>query len=149
MFEEHLVQSILPGGRFLLLTLTLLAALVGCGPPGVQPVSGTVKFAGGAMPMAEVTAIRFEPVAGTTAEGQSKVAGGKIKPDGSYTLTTFEDGDGAFVGEYKVTFVITKTYIGQESLIDAKYTKAETTPHTAKVTTGANQFDFEVTPPGQ
>jgi hypothetical protein len=150
MLEVTRVQRISHSLPVSLFVLSLAAALVGCGPPGVQPVSGTVKFAGGGMPMAEVTAIRFEPIEGTTAAGQVKVAGGKIKPDGTYTLTTFKDGDGAYVGEYKVCFVINKTYVGQEPLIDKKYAKPETTPHTAKVTAGgANKFDFEVTPPGQ
>jgi hypothetical protein len=136
-----------------LLAAALLATMhVGCNStPGMQKVTGTVKFSDGAMPTAEIAVIRFEPVPGTQAPDQSKAASGDIKPDGSYALTTINTGDGAYVGEYKVTFTVLKTYVGRESLVDPKFTAAATTPHTAKVTAaGPNKFDFEISKaPGQ
>jgi hypothetical protein len=111
----------------------------------LQNVSGEVKFSDGTIPKGEITIVRFEPVEGTHAEGQSKAASGDIGPDGKYVLTTIEKGDGAYVGEYKVTFTVLKSYIGRESLLDPKFTSAATTPHTAKVTKGGNNtFNFEI-----
>ena len=123
--------------------------LTGCNSTGIYPVSGKVTFADGPLPAAEVAIIRFEPVQGSTKEGQFKVASGRLAPDGSYKLTTLQPDDGAFVGDYKVTFTIRKEYMGQGTLIDTKFNSADTTPHSAKVKAGANKFDFEVTrPPG-
>jgi hypothetical protein len=129
-----------------LLSLVFLTILAGCGgSPGLYPVHGKITSANGPLPKGEVAIIRFEPIAGTTAEGQTKAASGDIQPDGTYQLTTLDRNDGAFVGDYKVTFTINKTYLGQESLIDPKFTRTATTPHTAKVTSdGDNQFDFEI-----
>lgn len=120
-------------------------AFAGCSSSGVYPVSGKVTFTDGAMPQAEVATIRFEPIPGTTKENQSKPASGRLAPDGSYKLTTLEPDDGAFVGEYKVVFTIRKEYMGTGTLVDPKFTSAETTPHSAKVKAGSNKFDFEVT----
>lgn len=129
---------------FVLLAIVLLA---GCGgKPGLHPVSGKVTFKGGKLPPAEIAIIRFEPVTGTTAEGETKGASGDIQPDGTYQLTTLDRNDGAYAGDYKVSFTIVKTYQGQEPLIDKKFTTAASTPHSATVTAGgANRFDFEVT----
>ena len=117
----------------------------GCNASGVYPVSGTVKFTDGPMPMSEVATIRFEPIEGTTKKDQAKVASGRIAADGSYKLTTLEPDDGAYRGEYKVTFIMRKEYMGTGSLVDPKFTSAATTPHSAKVTSGSNKFDFELT----
>jgi hypothetical protein len=119
--------------------------LAGCNTSGIYPVSGKVTFTDGPMPEAEVAIIRFEPIEGTTKEGQTKPASGRIGPDGTYQLTTLNPDDGAFVGEYKVVFTIRKEYMGQGTLVDPKFTSASTTPHTAKVKAGRNRFDFEVT----
>jgi hypothetical protein len=119
-------------------------AVTGCNTSGIHPVSGKVKFTDGPMPTAEVATIRFEPVQGTTKEGQFKPASGRIAPDGSYRLTTLEPDDGAFAGDYKVTFTIRKEYMGQGSLVDSKYTAASTTPLSATVKSGKNSFDFEI-----
>ena len=131
------------------LTLSILLWQVGCGgPPGMEKASGKVTFADGPMPQGEIAVVRFEPVPGTQAEGQSKGASGDIQPDGTFVLTTMDKGDGAFVGEYKVCFTFLKTYVGRESLVDAKFTTSGTTPHSAKVTAGGkNHFEFEVSKP--
>lgn len=131
------------------LVFSILLLQVGCGgPPGMEKVSGKVTFADGQMPQGEIAVVRFEPIPGTQAEGQSKGAAGDIKPDGTFVLTSMNKGDGAFVGEYKVCFTFLKTYVGRESLVDEKFTTMGTTPHTAKVTAGGkNYFEFEVTKP--
>ena len=129
----------------LLPCLLLFVALIGCGPPGLQQVTGKVTFEDGSAPQGEIKTIRFEPIAGTHAEGQSKGASGDLQPDGTFRLGTMEKTDGAYIGEYKVCLTILKTYIGRETLVEKKFTTANTTPLTAKVTAaGPNKFDFTI-----
>lgn len=123
---------------FIWTVVAIATLLTGCQEgPQIYPVSGTVKFADGSIPHGEVAVIRFEPVAGSSAAGETKAAAGDIKPDGSFKLTTLNPDDGAFAGEYKVVFSVFKTYLGREPLIDAKYTTAETTPFTATIKAGS------------
>lgn len=78
----------------------LLFAASGCGSQGEQPafsgktfpVKGTVTYKG--KPLSHGT-VRFEPDAGREAEG-------KIGPDGTFSLTTFQAGDGAIPGFHRV-----------------------------------------------
>ena len=140
--------------RFLLLRscsfFLLLAAIAmtGCGSsnPQIVPVSGTVKYPDGTVPTGEIAIVQFVSAADRTEGAMAlKPASGDIKPDGSFTLTTSKQGDGAFEGDYKVTFTVVRKYGTQDHLIDLKYTKNETTPHTAKVERGkSNHFDFVI-----
>jgi hypothetical protein len=80
--------------------LLLLAVLAGCGTSGgtiaqTYPVKGRVLLSSGK----PLTAGR---VAFVPKDVQTPPASGPIGPDGSFTLTTKSDGDGAAVGEYKV-----------------------------------------------
>ncbi len=52
---------------------------------------------------------------------------GRLRIAGSFEMTTLKPGDGVIAGKYKVIFTVYKTYMGQESLVPAKYTKPETT----------------------
>lgn len=72
----------------------LATALSGCGPgrPATVPVSGSVTLDG--QPVAAATVL-FQPVSGVP--GRAITAA-----DGSFTLTTFTDGDGAIVGRHQV-----------------------------------------------
>ncbi|MCA9268541.1 MAG: hypothetical protein KDA41_08720 [Planctomycetales bacterium] len=122
-------------------------ALGGCcfgGPTyDTVPVSGTLKYADGTNIEAEVANIQFVP--SDLANAGTKAASGDVRPDGTFTLTTVNPGDGAFVGEYKVTVRVWKTYNGREPLIDSKYEDPGTTPLAAKVEdVSDNHFDFTV-----
>ena len=74
----------------------ILGAAVGCGPsgPSTTGVSGTVTYRGEAV---EGATVSFTPV---SEGGQSAV--GTTDAAGHYELTTFERGDGALAGDYKV-----------------------------------------------
>ena len=89
-----------------LCTTVVLAGALGCGGgasrPETAPVTGTVTYNG--KPVANAT-VMFTPKSG----GAS--ATGKTDENGKFTLTTFEPGDGAIVGEH----VVTVTYTGPES----------------------------------
>jgi hypothetical protein len=81
-------------------TSILLLIATGCGSQAEQavfsgktfPVKGTVTYKG--KPLTRGT-VRFEPDAGREAEGQ-------IGPDGTFTLTTFQPGDGAIPGAHRI-----------------------------------------------
>src|SRR3954466_14530767 len=68
-----------------------------CGPHGEATaiVRGKVTYAGKPVPNGTVN---FIPDRGPSATGE-------IQPDGSYTLMTYEAGDGAVIGAHKVIIV--------------------------------------------
>ncbi len=86
--------------RMLIAGSIVLLAGSGCGSQSNQavfsgktlPVKGIVTYKG--KPLTRGT-VRFEPDAGREAQG-------KIGPDGTFTLTTFQPGDGAQPGIHRV-----------------------------------------------
>jgi hypothetical protein len=74
----------------------LLLATIGCGRPAYQletaPVRGTVTLDGRPLPSGYVVV--------PTSRG--RMASGKIQPDGTFVLTTYDEGDGAQVGSHPV-----------------------------------------------
>jgi len=132
----------------------------GCGgvdsaKPKVYPVSGKVTKKGQPLTAGEVM---FTPSGGP--EGASgHIATGQIGSDGSYTLTTFNTGDGAVLGKHKVTVVARESadlmkmnelkggaiaYKLPKSLVPPKYTKVDTTPLTYTVDDGRNTINIEL-----
>ena len=77
------------------LAASLVAFISGCGDGRAEraPVSGKVTMNG--QPLTFGT-VQFWPVEGRPARGE-------INKDGTYTLTTFDPGDGAVLGEHTVT----------------------------------------------
>jgi hypothetical protein len=143
--------------------LTALMALVtGCGNgPKLGRVSGTVTVDGKLVTRGR---IMFIPTDG-------KAAVGEIGPDGKFTLTTYESGDGALIGPHKVT--ILATTIGPSSfapasideevvlansntsgrilvpgkvgwIVPERYSQLSTTGLTAEVKSGERINDFKV-----
>lgn len=85
-----------------LMPLAALLAIAGCGPdrPAMVPVSGTVTLDG-------------QPVVGASvmlspAQG-GRPASGRTGESGSFTVSTFEPGDGALLGRHTVTVTLQKT----------------------------------------
>jgi hypothetical protein len=76
----------------------------GCGTDPSKPplgrVHGRVTYNG--KPLTNGSVI-FTPVAGPTGGATGQIAAGQLGSDGSYTLTTFEKGDGAILGQHVVT----------------------------------------------
>lgn len=86
----------------LLVTLSLYG-LCGCSSEEsfeVAPVSGLVTIAG--QPVSHGT-IQFAPIAASTDNKPGKTGTGEIQPDGTFTISTFEEGDGAVIGKVKIT----------------------------------------------
>lgn len=73
-------------------------ALIGCGPsrPATAPVEGTVTLDGQPLAGASVT---FTPSAG------GRPGMGTTDSSGKFTLMTYEAGDGAVIGQHKVTVI--------------------------------------------
>jgi hypothetical protein len=88
------------------LTALMLACLVlpasGCGNKGTRqpvfPVRGQVLYEGQLTPHALVV---FHPVA--PQDGNTPLPRGEVAEDGTFTLSTYQPGDGAPAGEYFVT----------------------------------------------
>lgn len=149
-------------------SLVAVAALVGCGGDDsdnkvdVYPVSGTVKMFGN--PLAGAT-VSFAPQ-----EGQP-TATATTDEDGKFQLRTYEFGDGAAEGKYKVVIskattsppsessgdagehddVVVESHAGGSGGISnevpAQYTTSKDTPLTAEVKPGSegdNVFPFEI-----
>lgn len=116
---------------------TILLSAVGCssGNGATEPVSGKVTFKDGS------------PVAGGTivfadvAENSSSI--GYIQQDGTYTLGTFAETDGAPTGKYKVTVTGDSEY-GKKSAVNARFGQQSSTPLEAEVKEGSNTLNFEV-----
>jgi hypothetical protein len=84
--------------------ILLLAAvsMVGCSksPFDLAPVYGKVTIDGKPVSTGRVM---FAPIAKGESREVGKPAFGTLQADGTFTLTTFEEGDGAVVGEHWVT----------------------------------------------
>ncbi|MDX1945631.1 MAG: hypothetical protein SFU86_09485 [Pirellulaceae bacterium] len=78
-----------------MLAFTLLCAA--CGGPKVVPVKGQVKFADGSDPAALAGyVVTFQP-------GDGAIGGfGTVGADGSFTISTFGENDGAVPGTHQV-----------------------------------------------
>ena len=123
----------------------LVLAACGCTfKPPVGKVAGKVSVR--SAPLTSGTIMFFPKAGGPTAQGQ-------IQPDGTYTLTTFDPGDGAVIGTHTV---MVESYVkpakGPAREIDAetvlavppKYTNPGTSGLTADVKDGENTVDFNI-----
>jgi len=146
----------------LLVAASWLLPLAGCFSNGLAKVTGKITVAGKPVTSGQVM---FYPAGGPGAYGE-------IKPDGTYTLTTYKPGDGAWIGAHQVA--IQSTSIGPSSVIEPKtiadelsdnpaahgkilvpgkvtwtvpekYSQPHTSPLTADVLKGkVNRIDFDI-----
>lgn len=109
--------------------LLSLAALSGCGEARVDvvPVSGKVSFAGRAPAGAQIV---LHPV--NRAEPSDVVPSGRVANDGSFTITAYQQGDGAPPGQYIATLqwyrVDPKDGTPGPNVIPEQYGSAATSP---------------------
>ena len=133
-------------------TILLTFVATGCGKAGTVPtakVTGTVAYKGKA---AEGAAVTFFPE-------QGRPASGATDAQGKFTVSTFASGDGAVLGKHKVTIADAapvepppmpgmpgaENYKPPAPRYPAKYRDVGTTPLTAEVGKGTNEFKFEMT----
>lgn len=151
-------------GGFLLAGCVLVGSvwLAGCGSnrPTTAPVQGKITCGGQPVPEGVVT---FYPE-------QGRPATGRIQPDGTYRLTTFEPDDGALIGKHKVTIEAVRfpqagpqpksmeeeIRMAMEKksprsgppqpqwLVPPRYAKRETTPLVFEVRPGPNTANFDL-----
>mgnify|MGYP007073286773 CR=1 FL=1 len=132
--------------------LAICLATSGCrDTPAVVPVSGRVLYNGEPL---QFGTVMFQPAVGQAAVGE-------IQPDGSFTLSTYEPGDGAVPGAHKVCV---RCYEGQRPgaglkqtggevtlgalLIPRKYTRFGTSGLAVDIVDGDNPpLDFDLTGP--
>jgi hypothetical protein len=147
----------LAAARVVLLGIIVLCmALSGCGRgrPATATVGGRVTYRGKPVPSGRIA---FQPEEG-------RLAMGTLGPDGSYTLTTFQPGDGALLGKHRVTIEATQQIGGGplpksrkeefrmglgsspviEWLVPEKYSRLATSPLKAEVKRGSNTINFDL-----
>jgi hypothetical protein len=109
-------------------SMVLLAIVLGCSGKGPRPVpvSGTVTVDG-------------RPLAGgaiTVAPANGRAAGGRIGPDGRFTLSTWQLGDGVAAGTHRVEVIATKPMAGnrRQWLVPKNVRSLTTSPLRLEVT---------------
>ena len=138
-----------------LVLLMAVATLTGCGGPNLAPVTGMVRLEG--KPIGPGV-ILFLPDKSRGNEG--KAAMGNFGPDGVYTLTTYEEGDGALVGHHRVIIrgmsaaggaaepvadrPIEPVTSWQEPVISRKYQNSQNPLLSAEVVEGGPRIDFDL-----
>lgn len=88
--------------EWMLASIVLLTiAVAGCGGNDISTkrVKGTITFKGGQPP--KEGGVLFTPIE-RTAELPMREARGNMNADGTFTLTTFKEGDGVLPGKYRV-----------------------------------------------
>jgi hypothetical protein len=101
----------------------------------------------------------FTPAEGSQGDAQ-RIATGQLESDGSFTLTTFDTGDGAVLGPHIVTIesrgdmeAIKKMNLKKDGVIayklpkpaiPEKYTKTQGSPLKQTVVAGSNTFTIEL-----
>lgn len=123
-----------------------VVGFVGCGSGERKTavVTGKVTYKGKPVPTGTVTFVPKTPGPSAT---------GDIKPDGTYTLTTYRSGDGAVIDDHQV-MIIALEDMGMRlpedrnptppPIVPIKYASTATSGLTAKVVEGTNTFDFEL-----
>lgn len=121
------------------LALAGCALLAGCsdGRPTRVPISGRVLIDG--QPL-ESGMIRFYPA-------ENRAATGNIEPDGSFTLTTYELGDGCVLGQHPVIIMGTKVLNSRTVrwFAPKKYAGLETSGLVFDVTGPTDSAEFNLT----
>lgn len=143
--------------RVLLINAAVLCLfLMGCEPanqnPPTSPVTGKVTYQGEAVEGATIQLVPSDPA--------GKGANAISEADGTFALSTFEPGDGAMAGKYKVTVRklvsveqgVQKDgeHVGEPAFVNKdmlpkKYRSLGSTPLEFEVTaTGENTFDIDI-----
>ncbi|MEO8497827.1 MAG: hypothetical protein ABI614_22400 [Planctomycetota bacterium] len=130
-------------------TALVSCILAGCGGsnnPATAKVSGVVTYKGAPVGDAVVT---FMPTSGRPASGQTDAAG-------KFTLSTFGNNDGAVLGDHKISITPYLKDVPMPETVEAaaalpklpfpaRYANPDTSTLTAKVDSGANEKNFELT----
>lgn len=139
------LQRYAPRAEALLLAVACVLIL-GCGAdgPAVAPVTGTVMYKNQPVEGAQVM---FTPAEGRPAEGTTDALG-------KFSLSTFATGDGAVLGEHRVTIVKmvkqdpNDPYSPTQNMLPAQYASATQSPMIQTVTAdGVSDLQLELRDP--
>ncbi|PQO31394.1 hypothetical protein C5Y96_13725 [Blastopirellula marina] len=133
--------------------LLVMGCDAGSSNPPTSPVTGKVTYKGEAV---EGATIKFQP-----SDPEAKVANATSSADGTYALSTFETGDGAMPGKYKVSvrkLVSVEQGVQQDGehagepafvnkdMLPKKYVSSDNSPLEFEVTAGGdNTYDIDLT----
>ena len=140
------VRACIPG---LILLVGMSPTLSGCSRgPTTFPVTGKVVFDDG-NPLSSGAVVIFQETSGNGAAGTSPR--GVVHADGTFELNTFEEGDGAPAGDYRVLVRAkrdpkdyTERGIFPRPVIDPVFEQFESSGLTYKVVEGTNNCKFVV-----
>jgi hypothetical protein len=147
--QHHTMAKMHERPLLIVVGLFLLTGACGCARRDLYPVRGRVVFdQGGPIDPLAGGLVIFEPL-----DPKMKVsARGDIQPDGSFRLSTFQQGDGAPLGEYRV-LVSPPTPPSQAKEIPApvvihpRFHDLEKTPLRQTVRPEANELTLTVAKP--
>jgi|tagenome__1003787_1003787.scaffolds.fasta_scaffold20947798_2 hypothetical protein len=131
------------------LTLPFAAGCNSKGPRMVR-IHGTVSYKGAPLTSVTQGIVRYLPKDPDTG---AREATGRVQPDGSFVMTTFQKDDGVIVGDYAITVSAYSTHeltrqetesglraTGPKLLIPDKYLKSDTSGLTDSVAAGHPGF---------
>ena len=137
----------------LVLLFVALPFCIGCGGGDFATAKVTGKITVGGKPVTGGD-VMFMPL-GKDANGQSgKAARSQIRPDGTYSLTTYEAFDGAVIGKHQVTLYNPGIPIVDDPMADDNAPKGKPTlspaemenlkkPKEVEVKAGSNEINLE------
>lgn len=125
--------------------LAVVTALAGCSNSGspwekTHPVSGVVTYKGQPLADAEIAFFPLEKDAPETVRPKAKSTAG-----GKFTVWTYNPGDGAPVGKYKVTVVHNEVAVSKDTIVakpndlPPKYASRESTDLELQIVAGNNE----------
>ena len=130
-----------PAATSITLTFLTLVACGGCGggPAAGPPVGQTVAIQGKisymGQPLSHGT-IQFEP------EDSGREANGNIQPDGTFTLTTFRNGDGAIPGTHRVA--VSGTGDDGKVVVPVQFRNASSSKVEVEVSTDKTEYAIDL-----
>lgn len=129
----------------LVLFAGLLALSIGCSGSKswdtTHPTTGTVEFKGKPAGNAELTFFPVDPNFPETVRPRAKTAA-----DGTFTVSTYKEGDGAPAGKYKVTLVRNEVAVSRDTLVakpndlPTKVSRRDTTDIEVEIVAGTNSL---------
>ncbi len=131
--------------RWLYLSILVCCGVAGCAPSNPwdtpYPATGSVTFKGKAVENAELTLFPTDPKAPETVRPRARTTA-----DGKFVVTTYQEGDGAPVGQYKVTIIHNEVAVSKDTIVakpndlPVKYSKLESTDLNVTIVAGKNEI---------
>jgi hypothetical protein len=128
----------------------VLITISGCGSGySTAPVSGTVTVDGTPVNGGDVT---FAPMGGANVSAVGKPGSGTVQSDGTYSISTYGDNDGAVVGRHRVLY--DPPEVETPEVAEGEHAETPESPYAGlvpkedqvEVVDGSNTIDIELVP---